>query len=538
MSGKITINELESRLRDNPKSLLFAHLADLYLRAGRIEDAIYTCDEGLKHHTAYVSGYFVLAKAHMASSQPDKAESALKTILTHDRQYLSAHKLLGDIMARDGWENKAAVHYRDLLRIDPLEMEARDMLGSIVDEEEPLGAFASHEIGWDGLNEETAVEKEPAEQWEEELNDLSSLEPVPEDRASTLDSDTPTETAPGSAWLEEDISLDDVPNLAGGATLQHDNSAPLADEAAMAEAADDIASDALPRQTHAEDTVVEPTEPSGRHDKLLSTLDWPEDAPPLGASTETQADPANLADAVEAHQLRYTSDLAPDNRADIDLPSETSGITPEPAQDIDDILNNLAWPEGAAPENPADTEATKAATTEGPKTADDKPAQDIDDFLNNLAWPEGAAPESPTDTEATNESAAGHADNNWSLEENNLADASETLQNSQEKALFKEADFELDMTEETLSRNPLFNETPPAEAAPTAPALFEDSVEALPFEETGKPNIISPTLGEIYTAQGQYAKAIKVYETLLEKQPNEKIYLNKINELQKKLDEA
>jgi len=48
--------------------------------------------------------------------------------------------------------------------------------------------------------------------------------------------------------------------------------------------------------------------------------------------------------------------------------------------------------------------------------------------------------------------------------------------------------------------------------------------------------IVCPTLGEIYSAQGQFKKAIQVYETLIEKYPEDtEKYTQKINELKKKL---
>jgi hypothetical protein len=67
----------------------------------------------------------------------------------------------------------------------------------------------------------------------------------------------------------------------------------------------------------------------------------------------------------------------------------------------------------------------------------------------------------------------------------------------------------------------------------TTPA--EDDIES---EDQLKKKIVSPTLGEIYAAQGQYAKAIKIYEDLLQNNPeDEERYRNKIDALKKKLDE-
>ena len=50
--------------------------------------------------------------------------------------------------------------------------------------------------------------------------------------------------------------------------------------------------------------------------------------------------------------------------------------------------------------------------------------------------------------------------------------------------------------------------------------------------------IVTPTLGEIYAAQGQYTKAIGVFELLSRKEPNNKQYRDKIDYLKKRLLET
>ena len=64
----------------------------------------------------------------------------------------------------------------------------------------------------------------------------------------------------------------------------------------------------------------------------------------------------------------------------------------------------------------------------------------------------------------------------------------------------------------------------------------EESAE--PESEAEKPRIVTPTLGEIYAAQGQYEKAIKVFQELLEQNPQEIKYQQKIDEMQQKLKET
>lgn len=133
MDDELT-QKLETRLQNNPKSLLFARLADHYLKTGQFDKAISICHEGIKNHPAYVTGHFILGKAYMMKGDHEKAEAEFKKVLSHDMQYIAAHKHLGDLMIRMGWENKAVSHYKDILSIDPLNESARQMLETISSE--------------------------------------------------------------------------------------------------------------------------------------------------------------------------------------------------------------------------------------------------------------------------------------------------------------------------------------------------------------------------------------------------------------------
>ena len=79
-------------------------------------------------------------------------------------------------------------------------------------------------------------------------------------------------------------------------------------------------------------------------------------------------------------------------------------------------------------------------------------------------------------------------------------------------------------------QEPSFKKPEPAEKAP-APRPNRS-------RKARGDKIVTPTLGEIYATQGQYTKAIDVFETLLKKHPENDFYLKKINHLKKKLAEA
>ncbi len=70
-----------------------------------------------------------------------------------------------------------------------------------------------------------------------------------------------------------------------------------------------------------------------------------------------------------------------------------------------------------------------------------------------------------------------------------------------------------------------------------APAATEPVIEEKPAPPPIKEPIVTSTLGEIYAAQGHFAKAIGVYEILLRKHPDNESYKAKIEELKRKLAE-
>jgi tetratricopeptide (TPR) repeat protein len=56
----------EERLARDPGSLAFAQLADLYRKAGRTQDAIALCRQGLARYPQYATARLILAKAWLA----------------------------------------------------------------------------------------------------------------------------------------------------------------------------------------------------------------------------------------------------------------------------------------------------------------------------------------------------------------------------------------------------------------------------------------------------------------------------------------
>ncbi|HEX9973107.1 MAG TPA: tetratricopeptide repeat protein [bacterium] len=127
-SIKEDIKFLEGKLEKNPESILFARLADAYLQADRIEDAIELCENGIKKHPFYVTGHYVLAKIYLKKKLFDQAEKELKRVLLFDPKFIAAHRNYGDLMSHIGWNNTCEMSYEEILHIDAFNEQARQRL--------------------------------------------------------------------------------------------------------------------------------------------------------------------------------------------------------------------------------------------------------------------------------------------------------------------------------------------------------------------------------------------------------------------------
>jgi tetratricopeptide (TPR) repeat protein len=124
-SIKEDIKFLENKLEKNPDSILFARLADAYLQADRIEEAIELCENGIKKHPFYVTGHYILAKIYLKKKLFDQAEKELKRVLLFDPKFIAAHRDYGELMSHIGWNNTCEMSYEEILQIDPFNEKAQ-----------------------------------------------------------------------------------------------------------------------------------------------------------------------------------------------------------------------------------------------------------------------------------------------------------------------------------------------------------------------------------------------------------------------------
>ncbi len=120
---------LENFFEHNPESVVFARLADSYLKMDKVDIATELCEDGIKKHPYYATGHFILGKCYLAKKKYELAEKEFKRVLLFDPKFLAAHKYYGDLMKEIGWENTCETSYKKILQIDPLDEVARSMAG-------------------------------------------------------------------------------------------------------------------------------------------------------------------------------------------------------------------------------------------------------------------------------------------------------------------------------------------------------------------------------------------------------------------------
>ena len=439
-----SIEELEKRLRTNQKSLLFARLAELYIKVNRVDDAIDLCIDGIKQNPRYLTGNFILAKAYIVKKEYDKAESELKKVLSYDNQHLGAHKLLGDLMRKLGYETQAVALYRNIIRIDPLESKIHQLLETLYGGADSLKNEGGPSTGND----------EPATALDKELSVREPSRTVPEEKESRhfeeMDIYSPAEQDSGGQETEsddfsgtgtpEDISEEDT--IETIESLSDDVSTDDIPETGTDAVMDD-GSEEFQTVSESPEETPEISEPVAAEDESTIDLDFPETDLDEPDSRESGTSGPDLS-AVEQDVLMDHDAHEPeidDFRKDTetgepvsgeDSPGTKAGSVLTLDQELLDQLDELFPEEKRKPGSPADEdisriiidddtrkmeELTSEETSGGEDTGDDAfpvyrpepdaPGQDISiesfEDADDLASSKGDAMDFPTDTTSPDE---------------------------------------------------------------------------------------------------------------------------------------
>ncbi len=129
----VDLNELERYLKiyqENPDSRVFAPLADLYRRLGRLREAEEISREGIRRHPYYAGGRVALAHVLLDKEELDGALEEAEAVVTYYPDNLLARKILIRALGKLGEKDKA------LRELDALKF----MAPSVADDPELLRA--------------------------------------------------------------------------------------------------------------------------------------------------------------------------------------------------------------------------------------------------------------------------------------------------------------------------------------------------------------------------------------------------------------
>jgi tetratricopeptide (TPR) repeat protein len=122
------IRRYEERLVKDPASLVFATLADLYRKAGRLAEAAALCRDGLERFPQYTTARLILARTLLDAGEDDAALGELGAIVTVSPEDVQCRRLLAEAERRRGDVDAAIRHLEAAVALDPGDREARATL--------------------------------------------------------------------------------------------------------------------------------------------------------------------------------------------------------------------------------------------------------------------------------------------------------------------------------------------------------------------------------------------------------------------------
>lgn len=508
MSQFFNTENLKEFLDKNPDSMAFAHLGARLIDEGEYQGAIDVCQKGLDKHPKYSFGHFILGTAHYHVKNYTDAKRELEKAIAYDPNNPRAWEILSAIneilnLNDDSKESNLQSYLIDFLNKDassqyifeidaptaeapqanqaesPQELPAEEAPAEIVPQEKDVGEMLDDVLA--GGEEEYDFDK--------------TLDEVFKDKEeqATVDEKQPEEKLP---QIQEDATSEIVPSDNEGLVS--------ADEFTTA-----IESFFSDYEKEEESSVSPPAESEEEPDEMKTS--------------ETQPElPSAEVPAEELEELTET-DASPETLPEFDpstLESETEDTSlEETAQAPPDTVQDAAKPDDEFLDFQSFVSDVIKDTEEEPPTGVIQEVPDLPEITEQEGMPEEMAVPSDTEPPIPEEESS-------SLEEMISPEVTEPSLPEEELEIPKEEDFDsplppLDETPDSGAEPPIIPDETPVESA-------EEEVTAT----FSKPPILSPTLGEIYIAQGRFEEAINVFKQLVDKDPENSRFKRKISDLQ------
>jgi tetratricopeptide (TPR) repeat protein len=95
------IVKLELKLAEDPRSKVFIPLAEEYIKAGMLQEAIAILEDGLKVYPTFLTARVALGRAYHQVGRVQEAKAMLEEAVKHSPDNLLAHRTLARIYAEE-----------------------------------------------------------------------------------------------------------------------------------------------------------------------------------------------------------------------------------------------------------------------------------------------------------------------------------------------------------------------------------------------------------------------------------------------------
>src|SRR3569832_1523027 len=119
------IMKLMDKIAGNPTSRLFVPLAEEYLKADMLDEAILVLVDGIKNHPTYVAARVMLGKIYLQKKQTAEAKAEFEQVIAVNPENIFAGRRLAAIYQAEGELQKAIDACKKILMIDPSDKETK-----------------------------------------------------------------------------------------------------------------------------------------------------------------------------------------------------------------------------------------------------------------------------------------------------------------------------------------------------------------------------------------------------------------------------
>ena len=123
-----------SMYKKNPRSKVFAPLAESYRKLGMLDDALKILKDGIRNHPNYTLGYIVLAHCYFDQGKFELTYNTLRPIVSQNADNISLQKVFAQSCMNLGYLEEALDTYKYLLFMNPRDKFFTDQVKKLEDD--------------------------------------------------------------------------------------------------------------------------------------------------------------------------------------------------------------------------------------------------------------------------------------------------------------------------------------------------------------------------------------------------------------------